>query len=179
MTERIVIGNATLYHGDCREILPTLPKVDAVVTDLAAGAAGEHLVCADLLMQGYRAFLADQNCPYDVAVDVGGRLIRIQVKATRKAKALPQRDGHFPAYMWHVRRAGKGGSRVYADGEFDLLACVALDIRRIAYLPPSKQCQTVHIRTHDNPNPPAHGGKAGKTFDQFPFHVAIREVLNG
>jgi len=27
------IGNATLYLGDCREILPTLGKVDAVVTD--------------------------------------------------------------------------------------------------------------------------------------------------
>lgn len=29
----VVIGNATLYLGDCREILPTLPKVDAVITD--------------------------------------------------------------------------------------------------------------------------------------------------
>jgi DNA modification methylase len=27
------IGNATLYLGDCLEILPTLPKVDAVITD--------------------------------------------------------------------------------------------------------------------------------------------------
>jgi site-specific DNA-methyltransferase (adenine-specific) len=27
------IGNATLYMGDCLEILPTLPKVDAVITD--------------------------------------------------------------------------------------------------------------------------------------------------
>jgi site-specific DNA-methyltransferase (adenine-specific) len=27
------IGNATLYLGDCMEILPTLPKVDAVITD--------------------------------------------------------------------------------------------------------------------------------------------------
>jgi DNA modification methylase len=27
------IGSATLYLGDCRDILPTLPKVDAVVTD--------------------------------------------------------------------------------------------------------------------------------------------------
>ena len=27
------IGNATLYLGDCREILPTLPKVGAVITD--------------------------------------------------------------------------------------------------------------------------------------------------
>ncbi|HWV81254.1 MAG TPA: DNA methyltransferase, partial [Hyphomicrobiaceae bacterium] len=28
-----VIGSATLYLGDCRDILPTLDKVDAVVTD--------------------------------------------------------------------------------------------------------------------------------------------------
>lgn len=28
-----VIGDATLYLGDCMEILPTLPKVDAVITD--------------------------------------------------------------------------------------------------------------------------------------------------
>lgn len=27
------IGRATLYLGDCRDVLPTLPKVDAVVTD--------------------------------------------------------------------------------------------------------------------------------------------------
>jgi len=27
------IGNATLYLGDCREILPALPKVDALITD--------------------------------------------------------------------------------------------------------------------------------------------------
>ena len=29
----VTIGRATLYLGDCRDILPTLPKVDAVVTD--------------------------------------------------------------------------------------------------------------------------------------------------
>ena len=29
----VTIGDATLYHGDCLEILPTLDKVDAVVTD--------------------------------------------------------------------------------------------------------------------------------------------------
>ena len=33
MSTPVVIGNATLYLGDCLEILPTLPKVDAVVTD--------------------------------------------------------------------------------------------------------------------------------------------------
>ncbi len=33
MVEPVTIGNATLYLGDCRDILPTLGKVDAVVTD--------------------------------------------------------------------------------------------------------------------------------------------------
>ena len=33
MIEKVIIGNAELWHGDCREILPTLPKVDAVITD--------------------------------------------------------------------------------------------------------------------------------------------------
>jgi site-specific DNA-methyltransferase (adenine-specific)/modification methylase len=33
MAEPVQIGDATLYLGDCLEILPTLPKVDAVITD--------------------------------------------------------------------------------------------------------------------------------------------------
>jgi site-specific DNA-methyltransferase (adenine-specific) len=33
MSKVETIGNATLYLGDCRDILPTLPKVDAVITD--------------------------------------------------------------------------------------------------------------------------------------------------
>jgi hypothetical protein len=34
-----VIGSATLYLGDCREVLPTLGRVDAVVTDPPYGNA--------------------------------------------------------------------------------------------------------------------------------------------
>jgi site-specific DNA-methyltransferase (adenine-specific)/modification methylase len=45
-----IIGDATLYLGDCREILPTLPRVDAVITDppygvnlgSTRGAGGTH-----------------------------------------------------------------------------------------------------------------------------------------
>jgi hypothetical protein len=35
------IGEATLYLGDCMEILPTLPKVDAVITDPPYGVLAE------------------------------------------------------------------------------------------------------------------------------------------
>lgn len=44
MTSPVIIGDATLYCGDCLGILPTLGKVDAVVTDPPYGigeAAGK------------------------------------------------------------------------------------------------------------------------------------------
>ncbi len=40
MSDIVTIGDATLYHGDCLEILPTLDKVDAVVTDPPYGVDG-------------------------------------------------------------------------------------------------------------------------------------------
>lgn len=33
MADPVIIGDCQLYLGDCRDILPTLPKVDAVITD--------------------------------------------------------------------------------------------------------------------------------------------------
>lgn len=37
-----VIGRATLYLGDCRDVLPTLGKVDAVVTDPPYGIGADE-----------------------------------------------------------------------------------------------------------------------------------------
>lgn len=31
--DKVIIGNATLYCADCMDVLPTLEKVDAVITD--------------------------------------------------------------------------------------------------------------------------------------------------
>ena len=42
MTRIEQIGDCTLYLGDCREILPTLGKVDAVVTDPPYGIGFEY-----------------------------------------------------------------------------------------------------------------------------------------
>jgi DNA modification methylase len=39
LSEPVIIGNATLYQGDCLEILPTLSGIDAVVTDPPYGVS--------------------------------------------------------------------------------------------------------------------------------------------
>ncbi len=42
-TRKEIIGDCTLYLGDCRDILPTLPKVDAVVTDPPYGIGADAI----------------------------------------------------------------------------------------------------------------------------------------
>ena len=42
MVDPVKIGRATLYLGDCRDILPTLGKVDAVVTDPPFGVGFKY-----------------------------------------------------------------------------------------------------------------------------------------
>ena len=118
-----------------------------VSTQLEVGRAAEYLVCADLILNGWTAFLTDQGVPYDVLVDTGPERIRIQVKSTLAPK-WPAQQERTPAYLYHPRRAGRGGRRIYGDDEFDIFAFVALDRRLIAYfavpeLP--RQCLVIRI----------------------------------
>ena len=83
------IGNATLYLADCREVLPTLPKVDAVITDppygielgVTAGSGfagskhshGLKLGAYDGFADTYEQFVCEIVPALNVAISKAGR----------------------------------------------------------------------------------------------------------
>jgi DNA modification methylase len=94
-----VIGNATLYLGDCLEILPHLPKVDAVITDPPYGVnLGNHKGVDDKRL----AHLTKQG--YESYEDSPENFLRIVVPAVRGSLALASRGMVFAAapMMWHL-----------------------------------------------------------------------------
>lgn len=142
--------------------------------ELQAGKAAEHLVCADLILQGYSAFLADQGLPYDVIVDTGNTIKRVQVKAT-----VPKTVQGRLVYPFGTRRS-KGTNRPVGINEVDYYAFVALDVRLVAYLPVAALAsrngvsvvQTIHFRARHlgasaRPHHPIGHGKAMRHFEDF------------
>jgi site-specific DNA-methyltransferase (adenine-specific)/modification methylase len=63
MTDKVIIGDATLYLGDCMDILPTLDKVDAVITDppYGIGESSKKVASRQRKLGGKSAALADQK----------------------------------------------------------------------------------------------------------------------
>lgn len=159
------------------EIIQMTGHDDSKARALEVGKAAEHLVCADLILAGYRAFLSDQGLPYDILVDLGNRLIKVQVKATYEPKKV-EGINWTKKYTWNVRRAGKGGTRKIAGDEFHILALVALDIRKIAYIAIDDNVPTcVMIRPPGPANiHPAKAPFTAKSIDEFPLSEAMRSI---
>jgi len=125
-----------------------MDKIDG----LQLGKAGEYLVCADLILQGYIAYPSEQGLHYDVVVDIGKKLMRIQVKTTATYKAIPQRKRYSPAYLFNARRCGKDGRQSYSDDDVDIMAFVCLEDKLIGYVPIKNVKQSLHFRTKKTSN---------------------------
>lgn len=113
---------------------------------LQIGKAGEYLVCADLILKGFIAFPSEQGLPYDVLLDTGKKLLKVQVKTTEKARFVQQREIKIPAYIFSIKRSGKNGKTRYEENEIDLFALVCLDTMEIGYLTNKEMPTTINIR---------------------------------
>ena len=122
MDSPVVIGNATLYHGDCMEILPTLEKVDAVVTDPPYDDALTHkahlstivdrqpldfdgitaqrlaAIAADLCECAARWVVFTCDWHHMNALEDTGLLVRFGI--WRKRNGAPQFTGDRPGMGW-------------------------------------------------------------------------------
>ena len=100
MTAPVIIGRATLYLGDCRDILPTLGKVDAVVTDppYGVGYEGSTTKHSAKSGEGYASF---DDTPEEIAL-VCVPAVRLAVSLARSAVLTP---GLANCHLYDVPRA--------------------------------------------------------------------------
>lgn len=145
---------------------------------LDLGKAAEHLVCVDLLLRGHRAYLSDQGLPYDVVVDVSGRLLRIQVKGACFPRDINKKGRHpIIRYNFDARRSGKRGRKRLDEKQCDLVAFVALDIGHIAYIPFAVAPQHMGILSPTAPRQTVLSRCC--RFEEFPFSKAVDAIQNG
>lgn len=114
--------------------------------ELQIGKAGEYLVCADLILKGFVAFPSEQGLPYDVLLDTGEKIIRIQVKTTNGPRVIPQRAIDSKAYIFNVKKCGKRNNKRYGQNEIDIFALVCLDTRMIGYVKTDDMPETINYR---------------------------------
>lgn len=114
--------------------------------ELQIGKAGEYLVCADLILKGFVAFPSEQGLPYDVVLDTGSKILKVQVKTTEKPREVLQRSKKTVAYVFNVKRNGKKGTTRYSLNEIDVFALVSLDTMKIIYLKNQDMPETLNIR---------------------------------
>lgn len=144
---------------------------------LDIGKAAEHLVCANLLISGYKAFLADQGMSYDVVLETNDRLYRIQVKGCCFPGVVNRSSrSKCTSYLFHIRRRGKNGKNMIRPGDCDLVAFVALDQGLVAYLPFSSTPRGLTIAGPGCVDERVLSRVA--RFDEFPIEAAICGVEN-
>jgi hypothetical protein len=114
--------------------------------DLMIGVAGEHLVCFDLITRGFTCFMTEQGLPYDIIADINGRLVKVQVKATRTHSEIPQRKNHYPSYLFNIRRCGKGGRKLYGENDVDIFAVVCIETKQVGYVSANRMPSTLSVR---------------------------------
>ena len=109
------IGRATLYLGDCRDILPSLPKVDAVVTDPPYGLGTWNAAAA-------KGTLSEEGASYIRAWDVAPDQATLNCVLARSDEQIIWGGNYFISKLGDCRAPLiwdklKRRSR-FADGEF-------------------------------------------------------------
>ncbi len=113
------------------------------------GKAGEYLTCADLLLKGFNVSPAGETLPYDLLLDTGKKILKVQVKTTETHRKTNQWRGVSGAYVFSIKRKGSNSEKRYEDNEVDIFAVVALDTMQIGYIKNEDMPTTINIRVEE------------------------------
>ncbi|PXB01145.1 group I intron-associated PD-(D/E)XK endonuclease [Pectobacterium carotovorum] len=109
-------------------------KIIKTSNELELGKAGEYYAIFKIMKQGFVAYPSDQGLPYDVVVDIGGRLLRGQIKSTRGISDYGKMKS---VYRWGTRSAKKTVRATRASST-DFYAFVAIDDELVAFMATSE-----------------------------------------
>jgi len=109
-----VIGDATLYLGDCMEVLPTLGKVDAVVTDPPYGIGYKSTLC-NLGAQDFSEIEGD-----DGSLDLRPILLLAEYVLAFGANCFPHQLPHRGRWLCWDKRTIDGAADKMLGSPFEL-----------------------------------------------------------
>jgi site-specific DNA-methyltransferase (adenine-specific)/modification methylase len=181
-----VIGDATLYLGDCREILPTLPRVDAVVTDPpyghGVGCRAEGWETNDPCITGD----VKQNRASDRVLDASFTAARDE--ALRRADApraivfgawrAPRPDGVCQRIIWDKGRIGIGGFGPWRPSDEEIYILGNEGWVETRDTPTVIRCDPVTSYERDHPTPKPVGLMV-RVVGWCPRHWAILDPFMG
>lgn len=98
---------------------------------LQIGRIGEYLAAAVLEQMGFDVHIVAGK-KYDLLVTAEENLYRVQVKSTSRDNSTNR--ARKPSYEFRTSH-GSSGKKLYAKGEMDIFALVAIDIRKVLFFP--------------------------------------------
>jgi PD-(D/E)XK endonuclease len=127
------------------------------------GDITEAKVLAALMSAGYTVSVPFGIAKYDLIMDTGTELIRVQCKTGRLRKGV---------VMFNVYSVRRGGGKITYQGEADLYGVYCPDTSRVYLVPVDDAMNTISLRV----DPPKHpGGPPIRYAAEYEIHADVAQ----